>query len=162
VRVYLPCTEALLREWAAAGSAPPGPGFAVTPGLREWYSDGDTEELELTATVLAGRGSLRLADQARPRRIVVAVEVGYSEVFVPSDPDQQEGSVQLTVPAGRSTWQAVMADDVDEDTRALVGRAAAAIGDADAGDEDAELAVGDVDELDLLWWGVQEIEELLR
>jgi hypothetical protein len=50
----------------------------VTPGLREWYAEGDDEELEYVAFTRAAQGALRLLrqDTAAPRRrVVVSVDV---------------------------------------------------------------------------------------
>ena len=55
VRVYLPSTLPALRELLDTGElgSPPLPGFAVTGALREWYAEGDEEELEYAAMTLA-------------------------------------------------------------------------------------------------------------
>ncbi|MDQ1706671.1 MAG: hypothetical protein QOF18_3037, partial [Frankiaceae bacterium] len=58
MRVYLAATLPLLRQWLAAGQAPPGPGHAVTPALREWYREGSQEEMEYVAQLAAGRAAL--------------------------------------------------------------------------------------------------------
>src|SRR3954454_12815752 len=69
VRVYLPATVPLLRRWVAEGRAPAGLAWAVSPGLREWYREGDEEEMEYAAQLAAGRASLDLfaADPEAPR-----------------------------------------------------------------------------------------------
>jgi hypothetical protein len=162
MRVYLAATLPLLRTWSAAGELPVAQGFAVTPGLREWYSDGDSEEMELAATVLAGREAVRLlaADaEAAPRRVVVAADVADQDVVVLDAEDT--GLVRLGAPVRLEAWGALMVDDTDADTVRIVSRARDAVALADDGDPDADLAVGDADDLDLLWWGVQEIEALL-
>ena len=70
VRVYLPATLPLLARLRAdqrlvlpSGST----GHAVTPELREWYAEGDEEELEYVAFTRAAQAALRLlhADPAR-------------------------------------------------------------------------------------------------
>lgn len=84
MRVYLPSTLPLLAAAVAAGEIGPPPlaGCAVTPALREWYVEGDAEELEYVALTAAAAASLELlaADEraaspgcgrrrrARPRR----------------------------------------------------------------------------------------------
>ena len=163
MRVYLPATLPLLATWSAEGAAPAGQAFAVTPGLREWYSDGDSEEMELAATVLAGREAIRLLAQdaeAAPRRVVLAVDVSEQDVIVLDAEDT--GLVRLGGPASVERWGAIMVDDVDADTVRILGRARGLVTQADEGDPDADLAVGDADDLDLLWWGVQEIDALLQ
>ena len=70
MRVYLPATSASLRSLLNTGAlaGPPLTGFAVTPGLREYYLDDDLEELEYAASAQAARASLRLlaADPTPP------------------------------------------------------------------------------------------------
>ena len=41
-----------------------------------------------------------------------------------------------------------------------MARAASLVAAADAGDEDAELALGDAEDLDLLWYATQELPDL--
>jgi hypothetical protein len=162
MRIYVPATLPLLAGWSADGQVPAGEGFAVTPGLREWYSEGDTEEMELAALVLAGRQAVRqLAGDpdAPPRRVVLAVDVADADVVVLDAQDQ--GLVRLGAAVPRSSWAALMVDDTDADTVRILARAREVVAKADAGDPDADLAVGDADDLDLLWWGVQEIDDLL-
>ena len=62
MRVYLPSTSSGLRALLSTGALGQVPltGFAVTPGLREWYLDDDIEELEYAASSEAARASLRL------------------------------------------------------------------------------------------------------
>ena len=77
VRVYLPSTLPGLRRLLDDGElgGVPLPAYAVTGALREWYAEGDEEELEYAALSLAARASVRLldADQDAPRRRVVVV-----------------------------------------------------------------------------------------
>ena len=78
MRVYLPLTVTMLRAAVAAGEVRSVIAYAVTPGLREWYAEGDQDELEYTALTAAARESLRLlaTDPAAPRRrVVLAVDV---------------------------------------------------------------------------------------
>jgi hypothetical protein len=51
VRVYVPATVPMLAELRASGRLGAGPtiAHAVTPALREWYAEGDEEELEYVA-----------------------------------------------------------------------------------------------------------------
>src|ERR1041384_6199769 len=100
MRVYVPATMAqpgVLRE---RGELPaPVEVHAVTPTLREWYAEGDEEELEYVAFTRAAQAALQLlrTDPAAPRRRVVIsadvpdrpmkgveVELGSSRVRVPS------------------------------------------------------------------------------
>src|SRR3954470_23623489 len=80
MRVYLPSTLPALGRALAAGEIGPAPltAYAVTPELREWYANGDLEELEYAALAAAARASLRLLGddpEAPPRRVVLAAEV---------------------------------------------------------------------------------------
>ena len=57
---------------------------------------------------------------------------------------------------------AVASAHVDEpEAVPVIARAASLVAAADAGDEDAELAVGDAEDLDLLWYATQELPDLL-
>jgi hypothetical protein len=91
MRVYLPGTSTALRQLVEAGEfgVAPVTGFAVTPGLREWYEDEqDLEELEYAALVEAARASLRLVDgdpTAWRRRVVVVADVDDADVTVRDD-----------------------------------------------------------------------------
>src|SRR5438045_6547962 len=56
----------------------PVEAHAVTPTLREWYAEGDDEELEYVAFTRAAQGALRLLrhDPGAPRRrVVLSVDV---------------------------------------------------------------------------------------
>src|SRR5712692_10300894 len=102
MRVYLPSTLAALAPVLAAGQIGPAPvrGFAVTPGLREWYASGDLAELEYVAMAQAARASLRLlhADPAAPRRRVVLVaEIPDKAVTVRNGLDKP-GRVEVQIP----------------------------------------------------------------
>ena len=79
MRVYVPATLAMLQQLVADGSMQPrsGTAFAVTPALREAYSEGDDEELAEVAIGEAALASLRLlaADpDTLPRRAVVVAD----------------------------------------------------------------------------------------
>ncbi len=158
MRVYLPATLPALssltvehgeRELAA------GPGFAVTPELREWYSSGDTEELEYIAMELAAAASLRLladAPEAPRRRVVVAADVEPPAVILDITPvGGQRGRVTVTAPVPRRLVAAIHVDG--EDAVAAVTAALAAPTDEFAAEEAADH--------ELLWYATQEIEDLL-
>src|SRR5262245_57707788 len=72
-RVYLPATIPLLTKLRADGCLALTAGHAVTPQLREWYAEGDEEELEYVAFTRAAQDALLLLqhDPAAPRRRVV-------------------------------------------------------------------------------------------
>ena len=139
---------------------PPVTAYAVTPSLREWYADGDLEELEYTATLAAARASLRLlADDpaAVARRVVVAADVDDS--LVRPIPDVGRAAVLLTEPVAMSRVASVHVDDAAS-AEAIAG-AVAVIRRADAGDDDASFLVDEAQAQELQWYATQEIEALL-
>ncbi|MFC8728520.1 DUF6912 family protein [Streptomyces bacillaris] len=167
MRVYVPLTLSGLAAAHAAGEVGPGPltAYAVTPGLREWYVSDDIEELEYAALSRAAAASLRLIagdpDAAR-RRIVVAVDV--PDGAATADPDQglsaaSLGEVRLAaaLPLAEAAAVHVDADEAEKD----VAAAAAALGAADLGDDDAQFTVDGAEDHELLWFGVQEIPQLI-
>lgn len=162
MRVYIPATTALLRqlvETSQLGSAPVT-AFAVTPGLREWYVDGDAEELEYAATLEAARASLRLIasdTSAAPRRVVVAADVLDARVSIRDDLDR--GVVRIGTPVPMHEIVSIHIDDVDAEK--AVSAASSAIDAADLGDVTAQDAVDDAEGFELAWYATQEIQALL-
>jgi hypothetical protein len=125
VRVYLPSTLPALRRLLETGQVgdPPLPAFAVTGALREWYAEGDDEELEYAALQLAARASLRLLDvdpDAPPRRVVVVAEVPDAAV-VPA-PAVDRGAVHVGDPVAMRLVRSLHVDDpaAEEDVRVAV------------------------------------------
>jgi len=160
VRVYLPATLPLLRSWVDGGQAASGTATAVTPGLREWYREGDLEELEYAAQRAAARMSLLLLADAPGvvrRRVVLAADVDDADVAVVDDP---RGSVSVGAAVPSAHWASVLVDDEDADV--VVSAAATALGGAAAGDDDAAFAVDEADATELGWYAVQELPDLLR
>ena len=162
MRVYVPVTSTMLRSLLDSGAVGPAPitAFAVTPELREWYVDDDSEELEYAATLEAARGSLRLIDsdpRAARRRVVLAADVPDEAVTVRDDLDR--GVVRVAVPVPLGAIAAVHADDADAE--ATVAAAAEAIIAADLGDASSQDAVDDAEGYDLSWYANQEIADLL-
>ena len=94
---------------ARALTAAPFTAFAVTPGLREWYIGGDSEELEYAAMSDAARASLRLIDadpSAARRRVVLACDVPEAAVTVHDDLDRGVGRIfSYDIAAARSEEQ---------------------------------------------------------
>ncbi|GGR49620.1 hypothetical protein WEB32_13425 [Streptomyces netropsis] len=167
MRVYVPLTLPGLAEAHKAGQLGPAPldAYAVTPALREWYVSDDIEELEYAALSRAAQASLRrlAADPDAPRRrVVVAVDV--PEGAAVADPDRALdesalGEVRLAaaVPLAKAAAVHVDADDAEAD----VAAAAAALGAADHGDEDARFTVDGAEDHELMWFGVQELPNLV-
>lgn len=167
MRVYVPLTLPGLAEAHRAGELGPGPltAYAVTPGLREWYVSDDMEELEYAALNRAAAASLRLlagVPDAPRRRVVVAVDVPDRDAV--ADPDQvldarSLGEVRIAsaVPLAKAAAVHVDADDAVADVSAAVS----ALGAADHGDDDARFTVDGAEDHELLWFGVQEIPNLV-
>lgn len=160
MRVYIPATLALLQQLVADGSMQPrsGTAFAVTPALREAYTVGDDDELAEVAIGEAALASLRLlaADpDAAPRRAVVVADADAAP-----RPDLDDAAVRLTGRVELSQLVAVYVDNAAAEP--AVRAAAGVIDDADLGDEDAELTVGDAQDHDLAWYAPQELPFLLE
>ncbi len=162
MRVYLPSTLAGLGAALDAGRVEVAVGYAVTPALREWYVEGDLEELEYAASTAAARAALRLlaaGDGGAPaRRVVLAVEVP-DDVARPG-PDVDRAAVRLAEPVPWSAVESALVDDpsaVDDVRRALAVMPA-----ADAGDDDAAFLVGAVEDHELGWYAVQELSALVE
>lgn len=164
MRIYLPCTLGRLREVLAAGSVAVDPGgivgYAVTPALREWYIEGDLEELEYAATSAAARASLRLlAAEGEPaRRVVLAAEVPDGEAR--PAPDVDRAAVRLAGPVPLRMVQSGLVDDPA--AAGDVGRAVAALPAAERGDDDAVFTVDSVEDHELAWYAAQELPVLVE
>lgn len=166
MRVYIPATLAMLAQLVADGSLRPvsGTAFAVTPALRESYAQGDDDELAEVALAEAALASLRLlagadADAAGEklptRRAVLVAEVEEATVR----PDLDAAVVRLAGPVAITDVVAAYVDNAAAEPAVLA--ALAVIDDADLGDEDAELTVGDAQDHDLAWYATQELPFLL-
>jgi hypothetical protein len=160
-RVFVPATVPLLRTLRERGLAAPLPAHAVTGALREWYVEGDGEELEYAASSEAAAASLRLLAhdaQAPPRRVVLAAEVPDGQVRAVA------GSARSAVVVSADlTVDRVVSIHVDDAEAAQdVTAAVHAVPAADAGDEDASVAVEDAEGHELLWYDVTELDDLLE
>lgn len=180
MRIYLPATLAGLAAGLVAGQFHLDVAYAVTPALREWYVEGDIEELEYVATVAAARASLHLlADEVaidevasddttagasqvgrvrHARRVVVAADVPDSAVR--PAPDLGRAAVRPGAPVAMSQVVSALVDDADasDDVR----RAVVALRAAAAGDEDARFVVESVEDHELAWYAAQEIGVLVE
>lgn len=159
MRVYVPATLGLLARWHEAGALVGAEqAHAVTPALREWYTSGDSEELEYAALLEAAAGSLALLSVepgAVSRRVVVAAEVADAGVR-PTEGERSAVRIEA-VP-----WGDVVSVHVDDvAARADVAAALAALPAAAAGDDDAQFALDTADAHDLLWYDVAEVPDLL-
>lgn len=164
MRVYIPATLAMLVQLVADGSlrAVSGTAFAVTPALRESYAHGDEDELSEVALGEAALASLRLLGAQQPadaqlpiRRAVLVAEVDGAT----ARPDLDAAVVRLAGPVEIGDVVAGYVDNAAAEPAVLA--AMAAIDDADLGDEDAELTVGDAQDHALAWYATGELPFLL-
>jgi len=161
VRVYVPATVPMLTRLREQGLTADR-AHAVTPALREWYAEGDEEELEYVAFTRAAQDALQLlrADPAAPRRrVVVSVDLPPSAIGR-GDGELGSSTVALAdvVPVG-----AVAALHVDgADAVADVAAAADVVAEAAAGDPDAQFTVDGAEDHELEWYDVTELDLLLR
>jgi transcriptional regulator of aromatic amino acid metabolism len=161
VRVYIPGTVTMLRELNEAGEFKPlnGTAFALTPALREAYTSGSAEDLEYVAMADAARASLRLIgndpDTMR-RRVVIAADVDNTA----PRPDLDNSVVRIP---GSVVLKDIAAIHLDaSEAEKAVAAAVLVIDAADMGDEDAEFALGDVEDHDLAWYATQELPFVLE
>lgn len=173
MRVYIPATLAMLAQLTADGELRPlgGTAFAVTPALREAYAYGDDDELAEVALGEAALASLRLlgapaedpAGETPPiRRAVLVADIadGVDGPVVAVRPDLDAAVVRLTGPVVIADVVAAYVDTAAAEPAVVA--AVAAIDDADLGDEDAELTVGDAQDHDLAWYATQELPFLIE
>jgi len=163
VRVYLPATIPLIAALRDGGelAQPAGPAHAVTPALREWYIEGDEEELEYVAFSRAAQDALRLlrADPGAPRRrVVISADVPEAELTIGSQ-DLGTSEVKLGSPVPRGAIASIHIDD--REAEADVAAAANAVEEAVAGDPDAQFTVDSAEDHELLWYAPEEIDDLL-
>jgi hypothetical protein len=163
-RVYLPATLPLLAQLKGEGTLAVPPdvtAHAVTPELREWYAEGDEEELEYVAFTRAAQASLRLLrrdPKAPPRRVVISADVPASVV---ASAGRDLGSSGVRV-AGSVALASVAAIHVDaEGAESDVAAAVDVIDEAWAGDADAQFTVDAAEDHDLAWYDPSELEQLL-
>ncbi|GLY01184.1 hypothetical protein Acsp01_15630 [Actinoplanes sp. NBRC 101535] len=162
VRVYVPATVpmlAALRSAARLGGSPTN-AHAVTPGLREWYAEGDEEELEYVAFTRAAQDALSLIRQdadAPRRRVVISADVPPS-AFVRQDMELGSSAVRLPEPVLLTSIASIHVDSADavEAVTAAVEVVDAAL----AGDEDAQFVVDGAEDHELEWYAVSELDSL--
>ncbi|MET7362617.1 hypothetical protein ABZS76_29890 [Streptomyces sp. NPDC005562] len=169
MRVYVPLTLPRLAEAYEAGELGPGPlvAYAVTPALREWYVSDDIEELEYAALNRAAVASLRLiavdpdGGVAR-RRVVLAADVPDGDAVADPDRGLDQGALgEVRLSGGLRLGKAAAVHVDAADAEADVAAAAAALGAADQGDDDARFVVDGAEDHELLWFATQEIPGLI-
>ncbi|MEV6966944.1 hypothetical protein AB0M47_17690 [Hamadaea sp. NPDC051192] len=162
VRVYLAATLPMLAEARTAGEVAAVAAHAVTPALREWYVEGDEEELEYVAFTRAAQDALRLlhADAGAPRRrVVVSADVAGRTVRQ-QDGDLGSSAVQVAAAVSLADVAAIHVDDADAES--AVAAAAEVVDQAAAGDPDAQFIVDGAEDHELLWYAPSELAEVLE
>jgi hypothetical protein len=160
IRVYVPATMPMLGTLRASGELTADSAHAVTPALREWYAEGDEEELEYVAFTRAAQEALRLLrqDPAAPRRrVVVSADLPPAAVQR-GDGDGELGSsaVRLVGPVPVRAVAAIHLDSADATDD--IAAAAAVIEEAAAGDPDAQFTVDGAEDHELEWYDVSELD----
>jgi len=163
VRVYVPATVPMLTTLRAEGRLSSGPlrAHAVTPALREWYAEGDEEELEYVAFTRAAQEALhllRLDPQAPRRRVVVSADVP-STALVREDVELGSSTVRLPQPLSVKEVAAIHLDGAD--AAEAIAAAAEVVDEAAAGDPDAQFTVDSAEDHELEWYAVTELDELV-
>lgn len=163
IRVYVPATVPMLAELRKTGQLGEGAvvAHAVTPGLREWYAEGDEEELEYVAFTRAAQGALRLLrhDPSAPRRRVVVSADVPAGTLLREDVELGSSTVRLPGPLPLTQVAAIHVDGTD--AAAEVAAAADVVEEALAGDPDAQFTVDGAEDHELEWYAVSELSDLV-
>jgi hypothetical protein len=162
VRVYVPATVPMLAALKASGQLGAGLtlAHAVTPSLREWYAEGDEEELEYVAFTRAAQAALRLLrhdPDAPRRRVVVSADVA-SSAFSHDNVELGSSTVRLPKPVELVEVASIHVDSADAATE--IAAAADVVEEALAGDPDAQFTVDGAEDHELQWYAVSELDEL--
>jgi hypothetical protein len=162
VRVYVPATVPMLAALKESGQLGGGPtsAHAVTPALREWYAEGDEEELEYVAFTRAAQAALQLLrhDPAAPRRrVVVSADVA-SSALTHENVELGSSTVRLPQPIALTEVASIHLDSAD--VAAEIAAAADVVEEALAGDPDAQFTVDGAEDHELEWYAVSELDEL--
>ena len=160
-RVYLPATVPLLATLRERGELAASLAHAVTPALREWYVEGDEEELEYVAFTRAAQEALRLLRQdpgAPRRRVVVSADLP-AEALARADADLGSSLVRLSAPVPIGAVAAIHVDAAEAGDD--VAAAAAVVDEALAGDPDAQFTVDGAEDHELEWYDPSELDHLL-
>jgi hypothetical protein len=163
-RVYVPTTLAGLARAQEQGTLETDgtasvPAHAVTGAVREWYVEGNLEELEYSALIDAAEASLRLLalePKVPRRRVVVAVDVADDLVSPGGD---HRSSVLISGPVALSTVVSVHVDEVESEPTIVA--AVDALASAAEGDDDARFQLDEAEACDLLWYDISEIDDLI-
>lgn len=163
IRVYIPATLPMLAELRATGKlgAAQGTAHAVTPALREWYAEGDEEELEYVAFTRAAQQALSLLHgdpEAPRRRVVISADVPSSELLR-SEIELGSSTVRLPAPIALDEVASIHVDGAAAvaDVAAAVDVVQAAL----AGDPDAQFTVDGTEDHELEWYATSELDQIL-
>jgi hypothetical protein len=162
IRVYLPATMPALMSLRVLGELPAqAEAHAVTPTLREWYAEGDEEELEYVAFTRAAQGALRLLrhDPTAPRRRVVISADIPSGVLLGADKDLGSSTVDVLSAITLASVAAIHVDGTDAEPD--VAAAAEVVEEAAAGDPDAQFTVDGAEDHELEWYDPSELDHLV-
>ncbi|CAM3336286.1 DUF6912 family protein [Stackebrandtia soli] len=161
-RIYLPATVATLRRLYEDEAVTPKQAHAVTPGLREWYTEGDEEDFEYVAFTRAAQDALWLLAEAptdQPRRAVISADVD-GQVSAAGGYVLGDSKVTWDAPIPLSSVAAVHIDGLDAESEVVA--AVKALVAADAGDEDARFVVDAAEDHELEWYDPTELAVLLQ
>jgi hypothetical protein len=163
IRIYVPATVPMLAALRKSGQLGDGPviAHAVTPALREWYAEGDEEELEYVAFTRAAQAALQLLrhDPSAPRRrVVVSADVPQT-ALLREEVELGSSTVRLPQPIALSDVASIHLDGAD--AAEAVAAAADVVEEALAGDPDAQFTVDGAEDHELEWYVVSELDELL-
>ena len=161
VRVYVPATVPMLAGLKADAKLGAEVAHAVTPALREWYAEGDEEELEYVAFTRAAQAALQLIrhDPAAPRRrVVVSADVPVT-ALIREEVELGSSTVRLAQPVAFAEVASIHVDSAD--AAESVAAAADVVEEAAAGDPDAQFTVDGAEDHELEWYAVTELDELL-
>ncbi|WIM97389.1 hypothetical protein ACTOB_000903 [Actinoplanes oblitus] len=163
VRVYMPATLPMLAALRADGRLGDAAmeAHAVTPALREWYAEGDEEELEYVAFTRAAQGALQLLrhDSSAPRRRVVVSADVPADTLVREDVELGSSTVRLPEPVRIAQVASIHVDGAE--AMEAVAAAAEVVEEALAGDPDAQFTVDGAEDHELEWYAVSELDELI-
>ena len=161
VRVYVPATVPMLATLRAEGQLGAVTAHAVTPALREWYAEGDEEELEYVAFTRAAQAALQLLrhDPSAPRRRVVVSADVPSAALVREDVELGSSQVRLPQPVSLKEVASIHVDGAD--AADSVAAAAEVVAEALAGDPDAQFTVDGAEDHELEWYAVSELDQLV-
>lgn len=162
VRVYVPATVPMLAALRTSGSLGEASltAHAVTPSLREWYAEGDEEELEYVAFTRAAQGALQLLrhdPQAPRRRVVVSADVPSGSVKR-DEVELGSSTVRLLGPVALGDVAAIHVDSADATEE--IAAAVEVVEEALAGDPDAQFTVDGAEDHELEWYAVSELDQL--